>query len=368
MAVGSKALDALVVGVGNTAMGAFASQANNGATSTVAVGSCAGAGASCSSSSFYNAQGYTVIGYQAGQEFITGSDYNTLIGYLSGRGITSGARNTLIGNSTISASYNQITTGSNNIAIGNDVAVASSTLNNQLNIGNLIYGTALDGTGATVSTGNIGIGTSSPSAKFTVGATLGSQLLVNSTGNATSTSIFSALATFTNTTITGLLNILNETITGTLNVASGVFRAPYSTSPTIATNGDFGVDSTSGQVKYFDSTVKVLGNGNFYKTWTYATSTAWTGTTTMPLGTAYVGETWNGVQCFTDAGTVNVDFGDGTNFTNATTSKALNPVPTHTFTVNNTFTAGKTRYIRMGTPVSSPTRLSCTVSLSITAD
>jgi hypothetical protein len=40
--------------------------------------------------------------------------------------------------------------------------VASPTASNQLNIGNLIYGTGLSGTGATVSTGNIGIGTTTP--------------------------------------------------------------------------------------------------------------------------------------------------------------------------------------------------------------
>lgn len=97
----------------------------------------------------------------------TGSN-NTAVGGNSGYGITSGTGNVLIGVSIDPASYNQITTGSNNIAIGHNVAVASSTLSNQLNIGNLIYGTNLNGTGSTLSTGNIGIGTTSPAHKLSV--------------------------------------------------------------------------------------------------------------------------------------------------------------------------------------------------------
>ena len=100
--------------------------------------------------------------------FQTGSDYNTLFGYESGNGITTGSRNVLIGQSTISASQNQVTTGSNNISIGNDVAVASSTFSNQLDIGNFIYGTGLSGTGSTVSPGFIGIGTTTPYSRLEV--------------------------------------------------------------------------------------------------------------------------------------------------------------------------------------------------------
>jgi hypothetical protein len=118
--------------------------------------------------------GNTAIGISAGYSIsgATGAvgSYNTLFGYESGYGITTGARNVLLGQSTIAGSYNQVTSGSNNIAIGNDVAVPSATASNQLDIGNLIYGTGLSGTGSTVSTGNVGIGTTSPDALLTVGS------------------------------------------------------------------------------------------------------------------------------------------------------------------------------------------------------
>ncbi|MDQ1300016.1 MAG: hypothetical protein QG636_684, partial [Patescibacteria group bacterium] len=150
-------------GTNNVAIGTAALYSNTSATSTVSIGYLAAYG----SASYYN-QGSVAIGYQAGRNFATGSDYNTLVGYKSGDGLTTGARNVLLGNSTIAASYNQVTTGSNNIAIGNDVAVPSATASNQLVIGNLIYGTGLSGTGATLSTGNVGIGTTSPNNKLHV--------------------------------------------------------------------------------------------------------------------------------------------------------------------------------------------------------
>ncbi|MBI5004346.1 tail fiber domain-containing protein [Candidatus Kaiserbacteria bacterium] len=156
-AFGASALNANLTGSENVGVGLSASQFNQSATNTVAIGSRASRG-----TANYSNQGGTIVGYSAGANFTTGSDYNTLLGYQSGNGITTGARNVLLGHSTIAASYNQVTTGSNNISIGNNIAVPSATASNQLVIGNLIYGTGLSGTGATVSTGNIGIGTTSP--------------------------------------------------------------------------------------------------------------------------------------------------------------------------------------------------------------
>ena len=106
-----------------------------------------------------------------------------------------------------------------------------------------------------------------------------------------------------------------------------------------------------------------LGDLKQYPSFTYSTSTAWTASTTIPLGTAYVAETWNGVQCFTDAGTLNVDFNDGTNKMNM--FNASTTVGTITFTTNNTFTAAEKRYVIIGTPATSPTKISCSVSKTL---
>lgn len=197
----------------------------------------------------------------------------------------------------------------------------------------------------------------------------------STTTAATTTSLFSTTASSTNLFSsavnfgTSVLSIASNALTGTgtWNLASAVFRLPYSAAPTVSTNGDVGVDSTSNQFKYQSGgATKVLGNGNQYPAFTYATSTAWTGTTTIPLGPSYIAETWNGVQCFTDTGTLNVSFNDSTNrmdMLNASTT-----VGTFSLTTNNTFTAGEKRYVDIGTPASSPTKISCTVSKSYTAD
>lgn len=167
VAIGDSALYKNVNGDSSVGIGSQTFYNNSTTQASVAVGFQAGVG-----TAGYSNQGGTYLGYQSGFSVATSSDYNVLTGYKSGYGVTTGARNTLIGPSTIAASYNQITTGSNNISIGNDVAIASGTLSNQLNIGNLIYGKNLSGTGSTLSTtGKIGIATNSPIATLQIAST-----------------------------------------------------------------------------------------------------------------------------------------------------------------------------------------------------
>jgi len=120
----------------------------------------------------YFDQGETGVGYEAlnNLQITNGAiGYNTALGWASGFGVTTGTNNTLLGSSTIAASYNQVTTGSNNISIGHDVAVPSATSSNQLDIGNFFYCTGLSGTGSTVSTSGLcGVGATAPTNPWTV--------------------------------------------------------------------------------------------------------------------------------------------------------------------------------------------------------
>ena len=88
-----------------------------------------------------------VLGYRAGYGVQSGSDNNIFLGAFAG---------------------NNVTTGDNNVIIGYNIDNITATVSNRLNIGNLLFGTGLDGTGTTLSSGNIGIGTSTPVKKLQV--------------------------------------------------------------------------------------------------------------------------------------------------------------------------------------------------------
>ena len=125
IAMGRSALFRNTTGSQNVALGRNALLNNTSATNTIAIGYQAGDGPSN-----YNAQNNIFIGYQAADAITTGAD--------------------------------------NNIVIGYDVDLPNNAGSNQLNIGNLIFGTGIDGTEQTLSSGNIGIGSTTPNAKFVI--------------------------------------------------------------------------------------------------------------------------------------------------------------------------------------------------------
>lgn len=233
---------------------------------------------------------------------------------------------------------------------------------------NFVYNTTVDA---------LGIGTSTPRWPLNISSTTAPQIALSTGAGVNAWTIRGAasafyIATSSPTTFaTSTTPVFSIDVSGIVTmmklIVTDIIRIPYAAALTLATNGDIGIDSTSNQFKYQSgSATRVLGNGNFYPAFSFATTTAWTGTTTIALGTAYVAETWNGVQCFTDTGTVNVSFYDGTNRMNL--FNASTTVGTVTLSSNNTFTAAEKRYVDIGTPASTPTKISCTVNKSLTAD
>ena len=153
VAVGNNTLAALTTGAGNTAIGIDALQSNNSADNT-AVGQLAGE---------YTTGGQnTVVGSKAFTAS-SGATENAIFGYQAGSVLT-GNGNTFFGWQAASSTVG----GSNNIAIGFNVGLPVTSGSNQLDIGNLIYGTGINGQNTTVSTGNIGIGTTSPQARLEI--------------------------------------------------------------------------------------------------------------------------------------------------------------------------------------------------------
>jgi len=145
--IGAWALYDNTTGNNNTAIGSYALSKNTSGSDNVAIGHNAGYKNTDGVYSvligndvaFNNtsAKNSVMIGYQAG--YNSESDNNVFIGYKAG---------------------DNITTGSNNIIIGYNVDAPSATGSNQLNIGNTIYGD--------LSTGKVGIGTTTPQAKLDV--------------------------------------------------------------------------------------------------------------------------------------------------------------------------------------------------------
>ena len=115
---------------------------------------------------------------------VTGSN-NVALGYSAGLGVSTNSfsNNIFIGYQAA----DNVTTGSNNVAIGYDIDIPSASASNQLTIGNLIFGTGIDGTGTTVSSGNVGIGTSSPYARLSVVGEVVAQYFTATSTTATST-------------------------------------------------------------------------------------------------------------------------------------------------------------------------------------
>ena len=128
-----------------------------------------------------NTTGYnnTAIGCLSLQKCISGT-YNTGVGMYSLYNLTTGSYNVAIGDAAGSATNgtgniflgtaagDNMLSGNNNIIIGDHIDAQNSTANNQLNIGNIIFGNGLDGTMTTVSSGNIGIGKNNPQYRFEI--------------------------------------------------------------------------------------------------------------------------------------------------------------------------------------------------------
>ncbi len=306
-AIGWNTLNLNTSGHGNAALGAGALYRNTSGSFNIGIGnsalafnttSSANTGIGSSALWFSTGAANTAIGYQAG-EGVNGStsgSNNSFFGYNSGFGITTGIGNLFSGFNTASTTAS----GSYNIALGYDVGFVNPNNSNQLDIGNLIYGTGINGQGTAVSTGNIGIGTSTPGsllslngiANFAVGtSTLYTGLNITSgcyaingsciNGTGASTTLLSDNNTFSGSTIVGngtqaggLTVSGGATTTGTLSVGSGIFLNRASSEPFLvlqsggtsigqirasSTENAVFIASATGAPHYFDV---ITGGGN----------------------------------------------------------------------------------------------------------
>ena len=118
---------------------------------------------------------------------------------------------------------------------------------------------------------------------------------------------------------------------------------------------DLGSFGTAWKDIYASSTLKVdtaLTTG-----FSYNTSTAWTGTTTIFLAPAVAGLRFSTAYCETDIGTLNVSLHDGTN--RADLINASTTIGIFKYSTNNIWTEAESIRFDVGTPVSSPRVTAC---------
>ena len=202
------------------------------------------------------------------------------------------------------------------------------------------------------SEGLLGIGTSSPIAKLDITGTSGGTIM----------NIFTSART-------KLINMLDTGITtllGTWDYTSALLKIPNSATLMTNTAGEIGIDTSTSQLRYNNGTATSTIVNYQSPTFSYATSTAWSATTTILLGTAVENETWSAAYCWTDAGSLVVSFNDGTNrMTQVTATSSTSNVVSQTLSTNNTFVAGEKRYVDLGTQATSPTKVTCTIKKTI---
>jgi len=173
----------------------------------------------------------------------------------------------------------------------------------------------------------------------------------------------------TSNTITTAFGTTTANTFSQTNIFSGILQAArviisgIAAAFTPSSEGEIGIDSSDGtQLKYYaGGSVRTL-SPVIFRSFGYATS-SFTGTTTLPLGPAGSSETWQYLKCFTDTGTVQVSVYDGTNRMNFISASTT--VGTTTLTTNNSFVSSETRYVDLGTPASSPTKVGCTAAITI---
>jgi hypothetical protein len=287
------------------------------------------------------AQYNTYIGYGAGKgpsSWI--SDNNTAVGALALYNINTSYNNTVLG---YSALYNNVD-GDQNIAIGYNVGsnvvygsnniLIGSNINAQddngmlLNIGNIIFGNNVDGFLNTISSGNIGIGSSSPSARFSV-----------SGGAGTTNALFMvSSSTVANATSTAFIIDSN----GKVGIGTTSPYTQLSVTGNIAATGlTLSGITGSTQCLRVDASGTVSGTGADCKSndWSQQTNTfsvnSLTPTTTMPIWiqstatSTFAGgiESWNkiGAPYFNATSTTATStFAGGLNVSNASNQYGLN--------------------------------------------
>lgn len=246
-ALGSFALDGNVDGFFNTAVGSSALSGNETGYNNTALG------VQSLLSNRYGLQN-TALGMNALYSLDPANDLNgnnnVAVGFAAGYDVSTGSGNVLLGY----RAGDNITTGSRNIVIGTDINAVSLTESNTLNIGNMIYGRGLDGTGDTLSNGRVGVGIAEPRATLEVyGASV--------------RTLTGSIDPIASTAVTGVgTRFLAEVSVGDRIVVSGEIRTVVSIASDTSLTVDFAFSDNGNDtaVEVYTNTLAVTGSSAFY--------------------------------------------------------------------------------------------------------
>lgn len=259
-AFGYQSLNTNVDGQYNSAFGTLALFSNTSGRYSVAVGDQA---AYSNTTGWYN----TAIGSQSLYNATGAAQYNTSIGYQSGMNLT---------------------TGSNCIAIGLNTNFLSATTDNQMNIGNIIFGNGLTGSVGSPA-GNIGIGDNNPTTRLSItGTTKTTNFYTTST---TPTGTLGAGAGSGSPSITFATGSTNQS--GKITIVTGTTPSASATFFTLVFSGSFTAPNGSVMIltPINDNACNIIGNGvSSLKTDSTATNNvvATTGTIAPTAATTYI--------------------------------------------------------------------------------
>jgi trimeric autotransporter adhesin len=285
MFIGNGTGASITSGYNNTFLGSLTGQYVTSAWGNTFIGSGIGAhaaatagnlntiaGAGASSNAAFTGRDNTLVGANAGRDLSTGLE-NTASGSYSGYQMQGGSRNTFFGYRTgasnISGNNNLFlgyqagdnATGSNNIIVGYDIDAPVSGNSNQLAIGNLVFGTGIDGTGTTLSTGNIGIGLTAPASRFHSAGQISSGIPFGGLGGASAAN--------------GSMLFYNSTNTNTVTLQTGITSSSYvMTLPTAQGASSTILQNNGSGVLSWEPGVSGSGTTNFATYWSGASTIA----------------------------------------------------------------------------------------------
>ena len=181
-----------------------------------------------------------------------------------------------------------------------------------------------------------------------------------------------ASGAFTTLNTTGLFNLFgNITGTSTADFSGGVFKITASSSLTTLTAGEIGIDTTSGQLRFYTGTQTAVIVATSSPVFNMSSSSLayggfgeGAGTSTIKVAGIWAANTINHLWCVvmgtSTTNTASVRFGDGS----ASTSFALaNQAGFLTvLSSNNSFTSYENMYVEIGSAVNSPDSVSCSVN------